>query len=437
MLKTIKKGVEKSNNRKRLMKKPVWIEIVEDKIAHAIPLHPNLLSVLKIVIVVPLLILALKQLGTLPNSKALVIGLFLFFCILDYLDGVVARYKNLATPFGTILDRVTDYPIVFTVSLFCLKILPPSLLILKVFLDLVLLILFLAGRGSTENRIRTGINYTTLFALIIISQGWLPTFLTAEVVIYLLLINIVFTTIVILYNLRILQKRFIADALSGANLLCGVISIIFAHKGRLDISLLFLMLGAAFDGFDGAAARKFGSTHWGVYSDDIADGLNYGIAPGFALYFTFGGIEGLVLGISYSLFTLGRLVYFTLNKAYSDPNFFSGVPSTIGAIITLCSLILFREYPVLAGFMVGIACIQMVSFDTLYRHLGRALSSNRRIIYFMPLFIVVLVGGHFVIDREFPVAIILLAAIIYGLLPTLAHFVTVIRKKSSPATPEP
>ncbi len=44
-------------------------------------------------------------------------------------------------------------------------------------------------------------------------------------------------------------------------------------------------MGCLFDGFDGAAARKWGGTRFGVYSDDIADGVNYGIAPGFALFF--------------------------------------------------------------------------------------------------------------------------------------------------------
>ena len=64
------------------------------------------------------------------------------------------------------------------------------------------------------------------------------------------------------------------------NALCGVASIYFATQGRIETSLLLLLVGAAFDGLDGAAARKWGGTRFGVYSDDIADGINYAIAPG-------------------------------------------------------------------------------------------------------------------------------------------------------------
>ena len=98
-----------------------------------------------------------------------------------------------------------------------------------------------------------------------------------------------------------------------------------------------------FDGFDGAAARKFGGTRWGVYSDDVADAVNYGIAPGVALYFVLGGIQGWVVGAFYGLFTISRLVFFTLNKKYSDPEYFSGVPSTMGALVVLCSILLFEN----------------------------------------------------------------------------------------------
>jgi positive regulator of sigma E activity len=83
--------------------------------------------------------------------------------------------------------------------------------------------------------------------------------------------------------------------------------------------------------------------------------------------------------------------------------------------------------------MVGIACIQMISFDTLYRHVGRALSSNRRIIYFMPPLIILLIVGHFLAGIIFPVTAVLAFALVYGFLPTVSHFVQVLRKKNSPS----
>jgi CDP-diacylglycerol--serine O-phosphatidyltransferase len=406
-----------------------WIRLVENKISDSIPLHPNIISTLKLIVTLILLSFALKLPGVLSGHLAIISALFIAFGVLDYLDGLLARRKQLETPFGRVFDKLTDFPIVLVVSALCFDILPTWLLIVKLILDLTLIVLYITGKEFTDNRIWNAINYTVLFTLLIISLKLPQQFFTPQLAIYLLWLNIVLSSVIILYNLGILKKRYIADALSGANLLCGIFSMIFASQGRVEISLLFLMLGAAFDGFDGAAARKYGGTRFGVYSDDIADGVNYAIAPGAALYFAIGGIEGAVVGGLYSLFTISRLVFFTLNKAYSDPNFFCGVPSTVGAIATLCSLILFENYPVFTGMMVGVACILMISFDTHYRHLGRALASNRRIIYGMPVLIITLIAGNLFINQEAPVALILILSMIYGFLPTFKRFAQVIQMK--------
>ena len=417
---------------KRMVPKPAWVLGFESMIASLVPLHPNVLSAFKLVVIFPL-VAALKQVDGLPGRPWLVIGLFLLFAALDYLDGVVARQKDKATRFGRIFDRVTDYPILAVLSYFCVDILPLELLGAKLSIDFLLMVLFILGKGSTENRLRTAMSYATLLSLLLVSQGWAPRLATPELVGYLLITNVTFSSVVALYNLGALQKRFVADALSAANLLCGVFSMLFARKGRFDLSLLFLMLGAAFDGFDGAAARKWGGTRFGVYSDDIADGVNYGVAPGVALYFAVGGIEGVVLGAFYSMFTISRLVYFTLNKAYSDPAYFCGVPSTVGALVTLCSIILFPDNQVVLGFMVGIACMQMLSFDTLYKHMGRALASNRRIIYGMPVLVLALLAGHLFWKKEVTFMVILGVSLLYGFLPTFSHFISVIKRKKPTA----
>jgi len=418
---------------RRFLPKPAWAYAVEDRIAALVPVHPNVLSAGKLLIVVPL-VLALRQSDALPSDPWLIVGLFLAFSLLDYLDGTVARHRDKVTAFGRLFDRITDYPILLAVSYFCLDILPPGLLIAKVALDLLLIVLYIAGLGSTENRVRTCMNYTTLLALLVVSQGWSVHVVTREMMVtrdmvrYLLIINVTFSSLVALYNLRVLQKRFIADALSASNLMCGVFSMIFAYRGRYDVSLMFLLLGAAFDGFDGAAARRFGSTRWGVYSDDVADAVNYGLAPAVALYFFLGGGEGIAVGAVFAIFTLGRLVYFTLAKATADPDYFSGVPSTVGALVTMCSLILFAHHRVLIGLMVGIACIQMVSFDTHYRHLGRALAAHRRVVFGLPVLIVLLLSGRVFWSRNVPAAIILAVSLVYGFVPTVAHFLALVKR---------
>lgn len=409
------------------MPKPSFIVVFEQRLGEALPLHPNVLSALKLFVVTPLMFLTLRPVAVLEAGPYRVAALFLSFVLLDYFDGVVARARRMDSQLGRVFDRVTDYPLLLVVSFFCMDVLPLALLATKLGLDLLLLLLFVAGRGSTENRLRTTLSYTTLVGLLFLSQGWLPGLFHQSSVVFLLWTSIIFSSIVVVHNLDILQKRFIADLLSGANLLCGVFSMVFAARGRLEVSLLFLVLGAAFDGFDGAAARRWGGTRWGVYSDDVADGVNYGIAPGVALMLTVDGIEGVVLGLFYIVFTVTRLVYFTLNKGGADPNFFAGVPSTVGGLITLSSLILFREQPALVGLMVGVACAQMVSFSASYRHLGRALSGSKKALVGALFYMLVVVLGTSLWSVEGSVALVLAGNLVYGFLPAVTAFMKLAR----------
>jgi CDP-diacylglycerol--serine O-phosphatidyltransferase len=412
----------------------------EERLGRAIRLHPNVLSSVKLVAITPLMFISLRQMDVLRLGPTIVLALFAGFAALDYLDGVVARVRGLESQFGRVFDRLTDYPLLITVSYFCIDVVPPAALFAKLGLDALLMLLYVLGRGSTENRLRTGISYTTLLALLLVSQGWLPRLVTVDVVEALLWANVAFSTTVALNNLGVLQKRFIADALSGANLLCGVFSMVFAARGRFEISLLFLLLGAAFDGFDGAAARKWGGTRFGVYSDDIADGVNYGIAPGVAIYFALDAPAGLAIGIAYSLFTISRLVFFTLNKSQSDPEVFLGVPSTVGGLIVLCALILFPEQDALVGVMVGVACTQMVSFSTHYRHLGRqvgkAFRDRKPALLGAPLYLLLMLLGARWWGVQVPVAVILVAILVYGFAPTMMAFRDVLRRRGEQERPE-
>lgn len=389
-------------------------------LASFLPIRPSLVPLTKFLLILPLALNS--RLPDFPGRVWVLLVLFLAWGVLDYLDGSRVNRRPNETPFGLILGQLSHYLLLLGLSYSCLPLLPASLLAGNASLELVLIILSLLGRAKGDGRLRTGINFTLLFSLFLLGLGLRDTVVTPLLVTPLLLINIAYTAVAALYSLNVLQKRFIADALSFANLLCGVFSMLAAARGAFSLSLLFLMVGAAFDGFDGAAARKWGGTRMGVYSDDVADGVNYGIAPGVALAFALHGIEGWIVGLAFSLFTVSRLVFFTLDKDYSDPKFFRGVPSTVGGIITLCSIILFKQHPAILGLMVGAACMLMVSFDTHYRHLGRALSGNRRIIYGMPVFIVLMLLAQVLWHQQGMAAVILGVSFMYGLFPMVAHF---------------
>jgi len=348
----------------------------------------------------------------------------LLFCtvgLVDYLTTISTRSRGPVSRRQKVFDRLTDYPLLFLIALAAVDHVHAGLILAKICVDVLLLVCLFNRFGPQSNRLRTGMNYAVLLLLMFLGQGVRLKITTPAFVSALLHLNIVLSGAAVLYSVGVLQKRFLADALSMGNLMCGLLSMQAARYGRFEWCLLFILGGAALDGFDGWAARKYGGTRFGVYSDDIADAVNYGIAPGVALYLFSRSVEGAVLGVFFTVFTISRLVYFTLNKDNSDPNYFSGVPSTVGGIIVLCSLSLFRDQRLLIGLMTGVACIQMVSFDTHYRHLGRALAAHRRAFYYMPAYLFLLIAGAVLWGMRVPIAIILTANLSYALLPTVLH----------------
>jgi CDP-diacylglycerol--serine O-phosphatidyltransferase len=337
---------------------------------------------------------------------------------------------------GQWIDRFCDFPLSIFATVCLLTIRPvidllAYLLVLRLVLELMTSSLLLWGRGPKRTRLRTVTSELSLYVILGLCLGLTPKLLTQDNAILLIGLQVVFSSLVCAYQLRLLQKRFIADTLSGLNFICGLISIYYSSQGRFETSLLFLLLGGAFDGFDGAAARKFGGTKFGVYSDDIADGMNYGIAPAFAVYSLMGGLEGMIIGAFYATFTISRLVYFTLNKDEGDPGHFAGVPSPVGGMIVMSSVVLFTNQPLWVSFLVGVSSTLMVSFKTPYIHIFRAFSwrskeRKRQALIGAPIFLIAFLVVTLFWGTQGAAAVILIGACTYGFIPSILSFYLVL-----------
>ncbi|MBV1858768.1 MAG: hypothetical protein KUG77_10180, partial [Nannocystaceae bacterium] len=77
------------------------------------------------------------------------------------------------------------------------------------------------------------------------------------------------------------------------------------------------------------------------------------------------------------------------------------------------------------GLMIGIACAQMVSFSTHYRHLGRAIAKHRKALVGAPLYLVVLLMGLKLGGPRGAAAVILTGNLAYGFLPMVLAFARV------------
>ncbi|MET0341264.1 MAG: CDP-alcohol phosphatidyltransferase family protein [Polyangiales bacterium] len=404
----------------------------ERALGRRVNLHPNRLSALKLALAIPLALLLLRTHEGDDAARAVIIAMmFGAYASLDYIDGVVARERKLHTAFGRVFDRVAELPLLFSLAWLNADRLHAVPLSLKLGLDVLLLVLHARGLGGIlHNRLRTTTSYLSLVSLLLLSQEWAPRLVTPDFVTALLWINAGISLTLVLRRLHILSRSRIADALSLSNLGCGVMAMIFADRGQLDVSLLMLTLGAALDGMDGAAARRWGGSKWGVYMDDVADGVSYGLAPGFAIYATNRSIEGMVVGGMFAMFVITRLVFFTLNKAGSDPGYFRGVPSPAGGLVAMSSVVMFHGHPILVGFLVGIACALMVAFDVQHRHLGHALAS-RRVRAYAVAFVAVLVISAALRGFRAGVGLVLITLLVYGFVPSFAAFGRVLAARRS------
>ena len=83
------------------------------------------------------------------------------------------------------------------------------------------------------------------------------------------------------------MKKHIPNTITCCNLISGCIATYWAFCGVWDIALLFIVIGAIFDFFDGMSARLLGvSSPIGKELDSLADVVTFGVAPS-AMVFSF------------------------------------------------------------------------------------------------------------------------------------------------------
>jgi phosphatidylserine synthase len=205
-----------------------------------------------------------------------------------------------------------------------------------------------------------------------------------------------------------LRRRILAffpNALTVMNAMMGLLAVFFAYQGRVREAYLFIIGAAVFDKLDGAVARKLGLTEplqmegddkksfsLGAILDDISDTVSFCIAPAWIFYITLAGfldpvIQKLPFGWAawlYALLGIGRLIYFTLDKA-PIPGFFKGLPVPAAALLVLSPLIVLvqsinemSDWAIFWGtFSFGLTiftAIMMNFYPIRYLHLGRFMS---------------------------------------------------------------
>lgn len=82
------------------------------------------------------------------------------------------------------------------------------------------------------------------------------------------------------------MKKHIPNTITCLNLICGCIATVQAVFGAADMALLFIILGAVFDFFDGMSARLLHvSSPIGKELDSLADCVTFGVAPSTIVFY--------------------------------------------------------------------------------------------------------------------------------------------------------
>jgi CDP-diacylglycerol--serine O-phosphatidyltransferase len=88
-------------------------------------------------------------------------------------------------------------------------------------------------------------------------------------------------------------KNHVPNAITCLNLFSGCIAVVMAFRGLFFYALLFVILAAVFDFFDGFAARLLhASSPIGKELDSLADMVSFGVAPSVVVFTQLSWLDG-------------------------------------------------------------------------------------------------------------------------------------------------
>ena len=130
----------------------------------------------------------------------------------------------------------------------------------------------------------------------------------------------------------------------------------FAISGDFIYATILLLVAGFMDGIDGRLARFLNtSSEFGAQLDSLIDFVNFGVVPGFVVYFwvnTYQDVKGFdwAMVLFFAICMVIRLARFNvdLNSKTINPilekYFFKGIPAPVGAALALLPLVLYFEF---------------------------------------------------------------------------------------------
>ena len=150
------------------------------------------------------------------------------------------------------------------------------------------------------------------------------------------------------------MKKHIPNMITCLNLISGCIATYFAFQSDYSMALLFIVIGAVFDFFDGMTARLLHvSSPIGKELDSLADDITFGFAPS-AIVFAFlspltSNLSPLLpfLAFIMAAFSALRLAKFNLDERQALG--FIGLPTPANALFWGSLIVGLESYPYFEG----------------------------------------------------------------------------------------
>jgi CDP-diacylglycerol--serine O-phosphatidyltransferase len=158
----------------------------------------------------------------------------------------------------------------------------------------------------------------------------------------------------------------LANLFTFVNITAGLMATYFITQNNFTLAIVLAWIGGAADIFDGKIARKYKlSNEFGVQLDSFADFLSFVLVPVFLIFQAsyaahlegFWLVVAAVASIYYVISGLRRLIQFNINADAGEvENYFTGVPTPLGAIL-LWLVYLLNAYSIIPAGMVILAML--------------------------------------------------------------------------------
>jgi CDP-diacylglycerol--serine O-phosphatidyltransferase len=138
-------------------------------------------------------------------------------------------------------------------------------------------------------------------------------------------------------------KFAVVNACTLASLTLGMLAIFLAMRGDVRTAALCLIACVAFDGLDGALARKLGVVSpFGAQMDSLADMCSFGLAAPVVVYASLNGaVSTTAAAVACALVAACAAIRLArFNVSPKDGRFFCGVPTTMAAAVLALAVLI-------------------------------------------------------------------------------------------------